>query len=262
MSERPLVPERRRSVLGCPIDLLTMGETVSAALAAIEAGRFSQHGALNAAKVVRMRDDEVLRAAVGGCEIVTADGQSVVWAARLLGLRIPERVPGIDLMQALLVAADQRNLRVFLFGARPDVVATVAHLIAERHPGVIVVGSRNGYFAAGEETQIAQEIAAARPHLLFVAMESPQKELFLAAHRAELGACFAMGVGGTFDVLAGVRRRAPGLAQRLGLEWLFRLLQEPRRLGKRYLVGNSRFIKLVVSAWLGGRRGRGGPRRP
>lgn len=254
MIERPLLPERRHHIAGIPVDAVTMDEAVTAAVRAIQNGRFAQHGALNAAKVVRLQSDPALRDAVGGCELITADGQAVVWAGRLLGLPLPERVTGIDLMERLLVAANGLGLRVYLFGARPDVVGEVARLVSERYPGVELVGSRDGYFDAADEPRIVQEIAATRPQLLFVAIESPKKELFLAGNRDAFGACFAVGVGGTFDVLAGRTTRAPELAQRAGLEWLFRLLQEPRRLGGRYLVGNSRFIALVVRERLGRRR--------
>jgi N-acetylglucosaminyldiphosphoundecaprenol N-acetyl-beta-D-mannosaminyltransferase len=250
MNERPLRTDRRRHVLGVPVDLMTMDETVATALLSINEGRFAQHGALNAAKVVRLQDDEPLRAAVFGCEIITADGQAVVWAGRLLGVPIPERVPGIDLMQSLLVAADERSLRVFLLGARPEVVTKVASLVATRHPNIELVGSRDGYFAPEQEHEVVAEIASAQPHLLFVAIESPKKELFLAGIRDAVGACFAVGVGGTFDVLAGERARAPRFVQRVGLEWAFRLLQEPRRLGRRYLVGNGKFLALVAREFL------------
>jgi N-acetylglucosaminyldiphosphoundecaprenol N-acetyl-beta-D-mannosaminyltransferase len=246
MIERPLLPDRRHHIGGIPVDAVTMDETVTAAVQAIEDGRFAQHGALNAAKVVRLQSDATLRDAVGGCELITADGQAVVWAGRLLGVPLPERVTGIDLMERLLVAADGLGLRVYLFGACPQVVAEVAALVSGRYPGVELVGSRDGYFDPADEPRIVQEIAATRPQLLFVAIESPKKELFLATNRETFGACFAVGVGGTFDVLAGRTRRAPKLVQRAGLEWLFRLLQEPRRLGARYLLGNSRFIALVA----------------
>jgi N-acetylglucosaminyldiphosphoundecaprenol N-acetyl-beta-D-mannosaminyltransferase len=246
MTERPLLPARRRHLVGLPVDLVTMDETVSAALEAIESGTFAQHGALNAAKVVSLQTDAALRAAVEGCELITADGQAVVWAGRFLGVPIPERVTGIDLMTELLRLANARRLRIYLLGARPDVVADVAAFVAATYPDAVVAGSRDGYFADEEEPAVVADIAATRAHLLFVAFESPKKELFLAAHRDAFGACFAVGVGGTFDVLAGRRNRAPRLAQRAGLEWLFRLLQEPRRLGTRYLVGNSRFIALVA----------------
>jgi N-acetylglucosaminyldiphosphoundecaprenol N-acetyl-beta-D-mannosaminyltransferase len=242
--------------VGLPVDAVTMDETAAAALETIAGGAFAQHGALNAAKVVRLQTDLTLRDAVAGCEIITADGQAVVWAGRLLGIPLPERVTGIDLMLRLLAEADGAGLRVYLLGARPEVVAAVSALVTERYPGAELVGSRHGYFDAAEEEGLVREIAAARPQLLFVAIESPKKELFLAAHRDSFGACFAVGVGGTFDVLAGRTTRAPLLAQRAGLEWLFRLLQEPRRLGGRYLVGNSRFIALIARERFRRRRGK------
>jgi N-acetylglucosaminyldiphosphoundecaprenol N-acetyl-beta-D-mannosaminyltransferase len=256
MIERPLRPERRRSLAHVPIDLLTMDETVAHALDVVESGRFAQHGAINAAKVVRFQHDESLLEAVAQSEVITADGQSVVWAGRLLGLPIPERVTGIDLMHRLLEVADERALRVFLLGAQPDVVAAVADRLHREFPRAEIVGARHGYFGADEESTIVESIADARPHFLFVAIESPKKELFLARNRDAFGSCFAVGVGGTFDVLAGRVRRAPELAQRLGLEWFFRMIQEPRRLGMRYAVGNARFVLLVIRQWAKARRAR------
>ena len=191
-----------------------MDETVAGALEVVESGGFAQHGAINAAKVVRFQHDEHLLAAVAQSEVITADGQSVVWAGRLLGLPIPERVTGIDLMQRLLQVADERGLRVYLLGARPDVVAAVADRLHREYPRAEIAGARHGYFGDDEEPAIVESIAEAQPHFLFVAIESPKKELFLARNRGAFGSCFAVGVGGTFDVLAGRVKRAPELAQR------------------------------------------------
>jgi N-acetylglucosaminyldiphosphoundecaprenol N-acetyl-beta-D-mannosaminyltransferase len=254
MTERPLRPDRRQHFAEVPVDLLTMEETVAGALEVVESGGFAQHGAINAAKVVRFQDDKELLAAVAQSEVITADGQSVVWAGRLLGLSIPERVTGIDLMHRLLQLADERELRVFLLGARQEVVAAVAERVQREFPRAQIVGSRNGYFDDDEEPAIVASIAEARPNFLFVAIESPRKELFLARNRAAFGSCFAVGVGGTFDVLAGKVKRAPELAQRLGLEWFFRMIQEPRRLGMRYVSGNTRFVLLVIRQWAKTRR--------
>jgi N-acetylglucosaminyldiphosphoundecaprenol N-acetyl-beta-D-mannosaminyltransferase len=203
---------------------------------------------VNAAKLVKLQRDTELRNAVASCDLITADGQAVVWAARLLGQRVPERVTGIDLMQALLELADRRGYRVYLLGARPAVVERCAALIRTRYPRLELCGYRHGYFTREEEDGVVAEIAEANPQLLFVALETPVKEKFLARHRDRLEIPFTMGVGGALDVMAGVRRRAPRLLQRLGLEWFFRLAQEPRRLAARYVVGNTQFAWLVLRA--------------
>jgi len=205
-----------------------------------------QHVAINAAKIVRLQDDESLRRAVEVCELSTADGTAVVWASRLLGHPLPERVAGIDLMEGVLDLAERRGYRVYLLGARPHVVETVAEVIRGRHPGIEIAGSHHGYFSWDEEEAVVENIRAAQPAILLVALETPAKELFLAHARDGLSIPFAMGVGGAFDVLAGVRRRAPLWMQTAGLEWLYRLLQDPRRMARRYVVGNTRFTWLVL----------------
>jgi N-acetylglucosaminyldiphosphoundecaprenol N-acetyl-beta-D-mannosaminyltransferase len=241
----------RTQLLGSPIDVVSMDEAVATAAAAIRRGETCQHVSLNAAKLVKIQHDDVLRDAVAGCELITADGQSVVWAGRLLGCPLPERVAGIDLMHELLAAAEREGHRVFLLGARPHVLERAEAEMRRLHPGLLVVGRHHGYFGPEEEHEVVSLIAATEPQLLFVALETPAKELFLARHRAALGVPFVMGVGGSFDVLAGVRRRAPRVFRRLGFEWLYRLLQDPRRLARRYIVGNTQFILLVARERVG-----------
>jgi N-acetylglucosaminyldiphosphoundecaprenol N-acetyl-beta-D-mannosaminyltransferase len=236
----------RIELLGCPVDAVTLAEAVGRVEAAIASGDSIQHVAINAAKLVKYQRDEDLRAAIDGCELATADGQPVVWAARLLGRPLPERVAGIDFMHALLDASRRGGFRVFLLGARADVLVRAEAAISEQYPGIAVAGRHHGYFAPDEEAAVVEEIAAAAPDLLFVALETPAKELFLARHRHRLRLPFVMGVGGAFDVLAGERRRAPGWMRSAGLEWLYRLAQDPRRLARRYVVGNTRFVVLVL----------------
>ena len=245
----------RVEVLGCPIDAVTMAEAVERVEAAVATRQTCQHVAINAAKIVKLQHDEALREAILGCELITADGQAVVWAGSLLGQRLPERVAGIDLMHELLGAAARHGYGVFLLGARAEVLANAEAAIMSRLPELRVVGRHHGYFAQGpEEDAVVESIAASKPDLLFVALETPAKELFLARHRDRLSVPFIMGVGGTFDVLAGVRRRAPLILRKLGLEWLYRLAQDPRRLARRYLVGNSKFVWLVGRELARGRR--------
>jgi N-acetylglucosaminyldiphosphoundecaprenol N-acetyl-beta-D-mannosaminyltransferase len=238
----------RASLLGCPLDPVTLDEAVSLVEDAVDARRPVQHTALNAAKLVRVQRDEALRAAVVGSELVTADGQAVVWASRLVGEPVPERVTGIDLFAALLPLAARRGFRVYLLGARPAVAARAVAEIRARHPDLPLVGWRDGYYDPADEEAVVEEISAAAPDLLFVALETPAKETFIARYRDRIGAPFTMGIGGTLDILAGERRRAPRWLQRAGLEWCYRLLQDPRRLARRYVVGNTLFTMLVLRA--------------
>jgi N-acetylglucosaminyldiphosphoundecaprenol N-acetyl-beta-D-mannosaminyltransferase len=246
----------RAEVLGCAIDRLDLSETLDAVEQVIASRRFTQHMSVNAAKLVTMHDDPRMREIIGDCGLVSADGQSVVWASRLLGDPLPARVAGIDLMGALLGLAERRGYRVYFLGARAEVLAAALEQIHERHPQLQVAGARDGYFTDEESPSICTAIRASRADLLFVAMTSPRKEYFLGEHGPGLGVPFVMGVGGSIDVIAGITRRAPLAWQRLGLEWLFRLLQEPRRMFKRYAVTNTRFALLVGRALLTGSRPR------
>ncbi len=235
----------RVDVMGCKIDRVDLAQAVAFCEAAITSRGFAQHMSVNVAKLVAMRGDEELREATARCELVTADGQPVVWASRLLGDALPVRVAGIDLMQALLARAVLRGYRVYILGGRREVLERAVQHICAEYAGVSVVGYRDGYYGDAEEAGVAAAIALAQADILFVAMSSPRKEYFLARHGRSLGVPFVMGVGGAIDVLAGVTRRAPVVMQRGGLEWLFRFAQEPRRLGPRYISTNTRFVALL-----------------
>jgi N-acetylglucosaminyldiphosphoundecaprenol N-acetyl-beta-D-mannosaminyltransferase len=235
----------RAEVLGCSIDRVGMQETLARIEDLIAAGRYGQHIAINTAKLVTLRDDARLRQIVQRCDLVNADGQGVIWASRLLGDPLPERVAGIDLMEELLALAERRGYRVYILGAREAVLERAIERIRERHPGLQLAGWRDGYFGRDEEADVCAAIRAGSPQIVFVAMSTPRKEYFLAERGPELGAQFVMGVGGAVDVMAGLTRRAPCAWQRLGFEWLFRLLQEPRRMFRRYAVTNARFAWMV-----------------
>lgn len=238
----------RANIVGLEIDRLDMSETLARCDELIAQGRFAQHVSINAAKLVAARSDPALREIIARCELVSADGQSVVWASRILGDALPTRVAGIDLMQELMALAERRGYRVFILGAKPDVLECACEKIRERHPNLVLAGARDGYFDESEDATVAEEVARARPDILFVAISSPRKEYWLGEHGRALGVPFVMGVGGSVDVIAGVTRRAPIVWQRLGLEWLYRVLQEPRRLMRRYASTNIRFIWLVIRA--------------
>ncbi|MGH3486763.1 MAG: WecB/TagA/CpsF family glycosyltransferase [Actinopolymorphaceae bacterium] len=235
---------RRTHLCGIPVDALTMEESVATACALIRTGRPHQHVAINAAKVVAARHDPRLRRIIESCAIANADGQSVVWASRLLGSRMPERVTGIDFMLRMWEVAAERGFRVHLLGSEPETVRRTADVARAR--GVLVVGARDGYWTPEEEASVVAEVAATRPDLLFVGLPTPRKEEFLHRQLGALGAGLAIGVGGSFDVVAGNVSRAPLWMQRSGLEWLHRMVQEPRRLLGRYVLGNVEFVFLVA----------------
>ena len=243
----------RAEVFGVPLDLLTMDESVARCFELIESELPTQHVVINASKVVMMEDVAGLREVIARCAMVSADGQSVVWAGRALGLAVPERVAGIDLMERLIAEAESRSWPVYFLGARQDVLDDFLDRELESHPGLVVAGSHDGYF--DDARQMAKSIHASGARLLFVGISSPIKEFFLAEHLAAMGAVFAMGVGGSFDVLAGRTQRAPLWMQRVGLEWFYRFLQEPGRMWRRYLIGNVRFALVVVrERWWGRQR--------
>jgi N-acetylglucosaminyldiphosphoundecaprenol N-acetyl-beta-D-mannosaminyltransferase len=245
-------------LFGCPVNNLNLDETVRKIERFIREREPRRHSALNAAKIVRMRKDERLREIVVRSDLVSADGQSVVWASRLLGKPLPERVTGIDLMQKLLELAENRGYRVYLLGATEEVVTKLKDVLRRQHPGLNLVGWRNGYFSSREEQNIVEEINAKGSDILFVGMSTPKKEYFLEKYQWTLKVPFCMGVGGSFDVLCGKTRRAPRILRKMGLEWLYRFLQEPARLWKRYLVTNLLFLLYLV----GERLSNGNGKRP
>jgi N-acetylglucosaminyldiphosphoundecaprenol N-acetyl-beta-D-mannosaminyltransferase len=247
-------PDRAR-ILDVDIDRLDMDQTVARCADIIEAGGPAQHVAVNVAKIVALRDDPHLRAIVERCDLVSVDGQPVVWASRLLGDRLPERVAGIDLMFRLLELAQERGYRVYVLGAKQEVLETAVTRLAERYPRLTVAGFHHGYFADENSAEVCEAVRAVEPHILLVAMSSPRKEYWLAEHAADLGVPFSMGVGGSIDVVAGLTSRAPGFMQRFGLEWFYRFVQEPRRLGPRYLRTNARFAALLLRQLFGRRKG-------
>jgi N-acetylglucosaminyldiphosphoundecaprenol N-acetyl-beta-D-mannosaminyltransferase len=245
--------ERSRGVanfLGVPVHLLTMEQTLTRVGDAMQEKRKILHVALNVAKFVKLQRDDELRADVFGADIVGVDGAGIVLGARLFGIRIPERVAGVDLMENVLALCAERGYRPYFLGARPDVLETAMANIRQRHPALSIAGSHHGYFKAADEADIIEQIRSAQPDCLFVGMPTPRKERFMAAHRAALDVPFVMGVGGGIDILAGHVRRAPAVWQRNGLEWLYRILQEPRRMWWRYLSTNVVYAGMLAKALL------------
>lgn len=234
------------NILNTSIDNLTMEETLQKISKSIEKGQQLHHVVVNAGKIAAMATDEQLRKSVNESDLINADGQAVVWASRFLKKPLKERVAGIDLMNNLVALAHQKKYKVFLFGAKEEVVKTVVEKWTKQYGAEIIAGYRNGYFKSEEESAIAENIASSGANILFVAISSPIKENFLYKYRDKLKSVgLIMGVGGSFDVVSGKTKRAPKWMQKIGMEWFFRVLQEPKRMWKRYLFGNSKFISLV-----------------
>lgn len=236
----------RRLLFGLSVDGIRMDEAVDRCRQAVQTRKPMLVGVINAAKIVNLRRDPALRDALLDCTMLLADGQSVVWASRLLGRPLPERVAGIDLFVELLDLAHRQHRSIYLLGAKPEILAALEREIARRWPDLLLAGSHHGYFDDTEATDIATQIRDARPDMLFLGMASPKKEIFLRRFQHTLNVPVLHGVGGSFDVLAGLTKRAPLAWQRLGLEWAYRLVQEPRRLWKRYLVTNCAFVALTL----------------
>jgi N-acetylglucosaminyldiphosphoundecaprenol N-acetyl-beta-D-mannosaminyltransferase len=236
----------RIEMMGCYIDNLSMEETLQTIEGFIHSGKPHQHVAMNVDKLVKANRDPELRRIINECALNNVDGMPVVWASRLLGKGLKERVTGVDLFEALMKRSAEKNWRIFLLGAREEVVSGVKQLYETKYPGLVVAGYRNGYWKPDEEAAVVEQIKTAKPDLLFVAISSPKKEQFLGRYQAEMKIPFAMGVGGTFDVAVGKVRRAPLWMQKMGLEWFYRFLQEPRRMFKRYFVDDMTFFWLLL----------------
>lgn len=233
-------------LFGIPILAVTMSEILDVLRNQIEKRQPVQIGVVNAAKVVNMHRDNSLREDVLSSDLILADGAAVVLASVLLRKPLPERVTGIDLMYELFRQGRELGYRVYCLGATEAVSKTIEDKIKSDYPGLILAGRHNGYFSSEEEESIANEIAESKADILLVAMTSPKKENFLARWSDRMNVPICHGVGGSFDVMAGKVKRAPILWQKMGMEWLYRVIQEPRRMWKRYLVTNTIFIWLLL----------------
>jgi len=237
----------RVTILNTTIDNLTMDQTLGLIEKKISQKAHVHHAVVNAGKIVEMQSDSQLRQSVNSSDLINADGQAVVWASKLLGEGLEERVTGIDLMINLVKLAYEKNYKIFFLGAQQKVLLELINIYSSKYSKDIIAGFRNGYFKKEEEKDIAKQIASSGANILFVAISSPTKENFLYTHRELLSEVnFIMGVGGSFDVIAGKVKRAPLWLQAIGMEWLYRLYQEPKRMWRRYLIGNSKFILLVL----------------
>lgn len=236
---------KRYPILNTYVNAISMEETIEAVEAIIKEGKPTQHVVINASKVNLMEKDEKLRKIVNDCPIINADGASIVWAAKVLGVPLTERVTGIDLFLKLVEIANEKQYKIYLFGAKEEVVCKVKSIFEEKYPNLQIVGFRNGYFTEADEDDIVKDMQKSGADMLFVAFSSPKKEYWVHKYIKQLNIPFVMGVGGSFDVVVGVTKRAPLWMQKCGLEWFYRFIQEPGRMWKRYIIGNAKFVLLT-----------------
>ena len=247
-ADSPTAASSRAAVLGIPVDNLSMADAVAAIIARLEDDRqeTSQICFLNADCVNIARRNRAYAHVLEAADLVLADGIGLKIAARAAGIRLRDNVNGTDLFPRLCEALDGTHHRIFLLGARPGVADKTCGWVRRDYPGVVIAGCRHGYFMADEEPAVVDEIARSDADVLLVAFGSPRQDFWIARHRDALGVKIAMGVGGLFDFYSGRIPRAPRWMRSIGLEWLYRLMREPGRLWRRYLLGNPLFLARVA----------------
>ncbi len=236
----------RIEVMGCPVDALDMEQTIQEVERYIKQRKLCQHVVINVSKFVAMQKDPNLKMIINACDIINADGMPMVWVSKLFKQSLSSRVAGVDLFQALINLCHKKGYRPFFFGARECAVTTMVETFLHKYPDLEVAGYRNGYFSEHEEAEIAEMIKQSGADMLFVGFSSPMKEYFLNKWMPVMQVPFCMGVGGSFDIVAGKTKRAPLWMQNTGLEWLYRIIQEPKRMWKRYAQTNPVFILMVL----------------
>lgn len=233
----------RVEVLGVPFDRVTLAGAADRVEGFMAGGRPSLVVTPNPEVVMAARGNPTLMEALRGAALAVADGVGIVWAARRVGLPVPERVTGADLLTVLLERCARGGYRVFFLGARPGVAERAAARARDMHPGLVICGTHDGYFSPDEDPLVISVVRQARPHLLVTAMGFPRDQLWAWQHLPELGVPAVIGVGGSLDVMAGEVVRAPVWMRRLGLEWSYRLLRQPSR--ARRMLALPRFVRAV-----------------
>ena len=237
---------KRITILDTIVDVLTVNETIDLVECYFKNKKPLHLMGVNADKINMLSVNPKLKNIVNNCGVINADGASVVLASKFLGKPLPERVAGIDLMQDLVELSEEKGYSVYLLGARQEVVEKTSEVLKEKYPKLNIVGIKNGYFKEEDWPSICEELRIANPDFVFVGITSPIKEYLVDYMQKQGLNCVFMGVGGSFDVISGYIQRAPKWMQKCHLEWLFRVIQEPKRLFKRYFVGNFEFIKNVI----------------
>jgi len=233
-------------MFGVPFDRVDLDSAIAQVEAAIaDRGTLTQSVGVNIDQLLKMQEEPDFAKIILQCDQITADGMPVVWLSRLFRDPLPERVPSVDIMEALMPVAEKKGYRVFMLGTKEELLQKAADSFRKRYPNLQIAGTRNGYFKEEDEPEIVDQINAAKTDVLLIAISSPKKEEFVERNRANLDVPFVMGVGGAFDIAAGQYTRAPRFVQKTGLEWAWRVAQEPKRMGPRVLH-DLKFGKYVV----------------
>lgn len=233
----------KSKVLDVQIDMVDMEQAINQVSAMITQPKPQLVVTANSEMVMLANRDPLLYEIMARADLVVPDGIGVIWASRLLSIPLKERVPGVELMQALLEKSATENWRIFLLGSKPGIADQAADAIRSMYSEINIVGTHHGFFR-NEEDAVLTKIKAASPDILFIALGVPKQEKFAAAHLASLGVPVAMGVGGSFEIFAGAVKRAPAWMRKIGLEWLYRLLQQPTRIGR--MLALPQFVLLVL----------------
>lgn len=244
--EKILGSNERIKILNTTIDVLSLNETIDLVEKYVISKTPLHLMGVNADKINEVNKNELMKEIVNKCGVINADGASVVLASKYLKKQLPERVAGIDLMQDLIKLSEMKNYSIYLLGAKQKVVEKTYELLKEKYPNLNIKGIHNGYFKEENWLEISNELKELKPDFVFVGITSPIKEYLIEFLQNDGNNCVFMGVGGSFDVISGNIARAPKWMQKLNLEWLFRVIQEPKRLFKRYFIGNAKFIKDVM----------------
>jgi len=223
----------KANILGCYVDIQDINETLQQIDLLNKSAKTAQVITLNAEIAYQAMHDEDLKGIINSAELVTPDGIGIVWASRVLGYDIRERITGIDLIYELCACALHKDWSVFFLGAAPGIASTAGDALGNIYPGLKIVGSRDGFFKAEETEDVIAAINEANPDLLFVALGAPKQEYWINKNKNRLDNMICIGVGGSFDVIAGKKKRAPDIFVKLNLEWFYRLLMEPARIKRQ-----------------------------
>lgn len=249
MLDQDIAP-RKIDFLGMHFHDVTMQDALHFLESFVKSGRPHRIFSINVACYVESLEDSTLRAFYESCELLTLDGMGLFYAGKLLGLPFRETVPASYLTLELLKIAAEKKYRIYILGSKPAHLRRAIDNIRQRYPDVNIVGSFHGYFTPEEEAAVVEQIAQTNPDILLIGISTPIKEQFVARNFNLLNAPVQIGIGGTIDVLAGVLHLPPSWVRRAGLEWVNRLMQEPRRLWKRYLRTNVAFGLIMVKKLL------------